>query len=129
MIFWFDQGNITVQDVAVPGQCECHSTLIKVKDHLQTFPLQNTPAVTSAHFSTFPLQPGTFAIYPLLYPTHQSAGGKPSINEQIVIVIRLAVQGDGPSENKRNSCLINGDINHGVDRLAKRRSISRLIYL
>lgn len=26
------------------------------------------------------------------------------------------------------SCLINGDINHGLARLAERRSISRLIY-
>lgn len=38
------------------------------------------------------------------------------------------MQGDGPFGNKRKSCLINGDINHGLARLAKRRSISCLIY-
>lgn len=122
-------GNITGCCISkLSGQCECHSTLKKVKSLPQTFPLQNTPAVTSANFFnlSFCSQVVLFSSPP--YPTHQSGGEKPSINEQIGIVIRLAVLGDRPFGNKRKSCLINGDINHGLARLAKRRSISCLIY-
>lgn len=114
---------ITQKVVAVPNclVSECHSSLIQFQKLPETFPLQN--AAVTFHFVArqfFFLSPP--------FPTHQGGGGKPSINEQIGIVIRLAVQGDGPFGNRRKSCLINGDINHGLARLAKRRSISCLIY-
>lgn len=96
------------------GQCECHSTLIKVKNLPQKFPPQNTPAFTSANFVNLSFCSLVVFLFILSVPTHQSGGGKPSINEQIGIVISLAVQGDGPFGNKRKSCLINGDINHGL---------------
>lgn len=38
------------------------------------------------------------------------------------------VQEDGSFGNRRKSGLINGDINHGLARLAERRCVSDLIY-
>lgn len=38
------------------------------------------------------------------------------------------VQRDGSFGNREKSCLINGDINHGLARLAERRSVPGLIY-
>lgn len=69
-----------------------------------------------------------FPFFTFPYLSHQKRGGKPSISGQVVIVMRLTVQRDGPFGNKIKSCLINGDINHGLAQLAKRCFIPCLIY-
>lgn len=110
------------------GRCQvvsapkCHSDLIELKRLPETFPLWHTAV-------TFHFEARYFLFSSPPFPVHQSGGrGRPSINEQIGIVIRPLVRGDGSFGNRRKSCLINGDINHGLARLAERRSISCLIY-
>lgn len=119
-MFWGNKLKIN----AVPNcqVSEYRSSLIKCKKLPETFPLYNT-TLSPFHFAA-----RYFFFLPPPFPAHQGGGGKPSINAQIGIVISVAVRGDGPFGNRRKSCLINGDINHGLARLAKRRSISCLIY-
>lgn len=70
-----------------------------------------------------------FSTIPAKYPPPPPypEGEKPSINEQMGIVIRLALQGDGPLGNKRKSLLMNGDID-GLFLFAKRSSFSCLMH-
>lgn len=102
---------------------KCHSGLIKLKRLLETLPRQHTTV-------TFRFAARYFfiSIPSISSPSALEGGAGHLLMNKLQLSLGPLVQGDGSFGNRRKSRLINGDINHGLARLAERRSISCLIY-
>lgn len=99
---------------------KCHSGFNQIKKASGKRFLGSSP------LSPFILHSGTFYFHPLHFQSISAEGGAAHLlMNKLQLSLGPLVQGDGSFGNRRKSGLINGDINHGLARLAERRSVSR----